>query len=264
MLPPLDARELLQPREHPRANIHIPDGTLPAEKVEAFCAEYEQAIQAAGGIDLQILGIGRTGHIGFNEPGSPRDSRTRLIRLDRVTRKDAASDFFGEENVPQTGHHHGRGHDPGGPRDLPAGLRRAQGADRPPRRRGRDVRPAWPPASSRTHADATFYLDAGRGGRPDARGHALAGRPVPVGRPAHSARPSSGWRASSSKPILKLTDEDYAENGLADLLAERGRVRTSSTSTSSAGMMNTITGWPGGKRAGQAGRWSSARTRTTT
>jgi glucosamine-6-phosphate deaminase len=58
-------------------------------------------IKQAGGIDLQILGIGRSGHIGFNEPGSSRDSRTRLVQLDKITRKDAANDFFGEENVPK-------------------------------------------------------------------------------------------------------------------------------------------------------------------
>ncbi|MHC5003590.1 MAG: glucosamine-6-phosphate deaminase, partial [Planctomycetota bacterium] len=83
------------------ANVHIPDGTIPIEQVPAFCVEYERAIEEAGGIDLQLLGIGRTGHIGFNEPGSSRTSGTRLITLDRVTRKDAASDFFGEENVPR-------------------------------------------------------------------------------------------------------------------------------------------------------------------
>src|SRR5208283_5233034 len=65
-----------------------------------YCRAYEQAIADAGGIDLQLLGIGRTGHIGFNEPGSGRDSRTRLIALDKVTRLDAASDFFGEQAVP--------------------------------------------------------------------------------------------------------------------------------------------------------------------
>ena len=63
-------------------------------------AAYEEAIREAGGIDFQILGIGKTGHVGFNEPGSGRDSRTRLIHLDTITRKDAAADFFGEENVP--------------------------------------------------------------------------------------------------------------------------------------------------------------------
>lgn len=81
--------------------IHVPDGTIPEKKIAAYCREYEHMIRDAGGIDVQILGIGRTGHIGFNEPGSSRESRTRLISLDPVTRKDAASDFFGEANVPK-------------------------------------------------------------------------------------------------------------------------------------------------------------------
>ena len=65
------------------------------------CAAYEEAIQKAGGIDLQLLGLGRTGHIGFNESGSSQSSTTRLITLDQVTRIDAASDFFGETHVPR-------------------------------------------------------------------------------------------------------------------------------------------------------------------
>ncbi len=83
------------------ANINLPDGTISDDKIGEFCKQYEAKIAAAGGIDVQILGVGRTGHIGFNEPGSSRDSRTRLIHLDRVTRMDAASDFFGEYNVPR-------------------------------------------------------------------------------------------------------------------------------------------------------------------
>jgi glucosamine-6-phosphate deaminase len=83
-----------------RDRTHVPDGTVPRHKVDESCEQYEWQIQEAGGIDLQILGIGRTGHIGFNEPGSTVDSRTRLVTLDPVTRKDAASDFFGEQNVP--------------------------------------------------------------------------------------------------------------------------------------------------------------------
>ena len=81
-------------------NIHIPDGTLPVDDADGFCAAYERRIKEAGGIDIQILGIGRTGHIGFNEPGSPKNSRTRMITLDGITRRDAAGGFFGEENVP--------------------------------------------------------------------------------------------------------------------------------------------------------------------
>ena len=77
----------------PAANIRIPDGlTKDATK---HCADYEAAIRAAGGIDLQILGIGRTGHIGFNEPPSAADSRTRRVHLDEMTRRDN-SIFFGD------------------------------------------------------------------------------------------------------------------------------------------------------------------------
>jgi glucosamine-6-phosphate deaminase len=83
------------------ANVHLPDGRLPREQVAGHCAAYETAIQAAGGIDLQLLGIGKTGHIGFNEPGSGARSRTRLVILDTITRRDAAADFFGEDNVPR-------------------------------------------------------------------------------------------------------------------------------------------------------------------
>ncbi len=85
----------------PEKNIHIPRGDIPQDEVEAYCHMYEHEIEKAGGLDLVILGIGRSGHIGFNEPGSGADTRTRLIVLDEITRKDAASDFFGEENVPR-------------------------------------------------------------------------------------------------------------------------------------------------------------------
>jgi glucosamine-6-phosphate deaminase len=79
---------------------HIPRGDLPRAAIERHCRDYEEKIREAGGIDFQILGIGQTGHIGFNEPGSSPDSRTRLVVLDTITRRTAAADFFGAENVP--------------------------------------------------------------------------------------------------------------------------------------------------------------------
>src|SRR5512146_410403 len=82
------------------ACVHLPPGDVPRARVDEATRRYEDAIRAAGGIDLQILGIGKTGHIGFNEPGSGIDSRTRTIALDTITRRDAAADFFGEDNVP--------------------------------------------------------------------------------------------------------------------------------------------------------------------
>jgi glucosamine-6-phosphate deaminase len=80
--------------------VHLLRGDVARYEVEAQCSDYEEAIAAAGGIDLQILGIGQTGHIGFNEPGSSVESRTRLVVLDTITRRAAAADFFGTENVP--------------------------------------------------------------------------------------------------------------------------------------------------------------------
>ena len=82
------------------ANTHIPDGALPREGIADYCAAYEQKIQRAGGLNFLLLGIGENGHIGFNEPGSERDSRTRLVTLDAITRHNAAADFGGENNVP--------------------------------------------------------------------------------------------------------------------------------------------------------------------
>ncbi|HEV8599608.1 MAG TPA: glucosamine-6-phosphate deaminase [Gemmatimonadales bacterium] len=83
------------------ADVHLPRGDIPREEVSELCTAYEAAIREAGGIDFQLLGIGKTGHIGFNEPGSGAKSRTRLVTLDTITRRDAAGDFFGEPYVPR-------------------------------------------------------------------------------------------------------------------------------------------------------------------
>ncbi|MBX2820968.1 MAG: glucosamine-6-phosphate deaminase [Rhodothermaceae bacterium] len=85
----------------PKDQIHIPDGMVPRSKLQEYCRTYDQTIKEAGGLDLVLLGIGRSGHIGFNEPGSSLSTRTRLITLDEITRKDASSSFFGDENVPR-------------------------------------------------------------------------------------------------------------------------------------------------------------------
>lgn len=81
-------------------NVNIPSGTVVESEVAKFCADYEAKIDALGGIDVQILGIGRTGHIGFNEPGSSFESLTRMVELNKVTIQDAAGDFGGEDKVP--------------------------------------------------------------------------------------------------------------------------------------------------------------------
>ena len=84
----------------PAENVNIPCGTMAKDEVESWCQGYEKKIEAAGGLDFQLLGIGRSGHIGFNEPPSDPQSKTRMIHLHQITRNDAAPAFKGLENVP--------------------------------------------------------------------------------------------------------------------------------------------------------------------
>lgn len=93
-------RHLFDHIDLPPDHIHLPAGDVPTAQISAHCAAYEAAITRAGGIDWQILGIGRTGHIGFNEPGTPIDSRTQRVELDAITRQDAAPAFDGIAHVP--------------------------------------------------------------------------------------------------------------------------------------------------------------------
>ncbi len=88
-------KHLFQHINIPESQIHIPDGTLPMEDIPAYCEWYENRIKEVGGIDIQVLGIGRDGHIGFNEPGSSLGSRTRIKTLARETREDNARFFDG-------------------------------------------------------------------------------------------------------------------------------------------------------------------------
>jgi glucosamine-6-phosphate deaminase len=93
-------RALFQPAGFDPALIHFPEAGLAGAEQERACAAFEAAIREAGGIDLQLLGIGRNGHLAFNEPGSARDSRTRRVRLAESTRRDALADFASLEQVP--------------------------------------------------------------------------------------------------------------------------------------------------------------------
>jgi glucosamine-6-phosphate deaminase len=224
--------------------VHIPDGTVPAERVHDYARAYEEAIRDAGGLDLQILGIGRTGHIGFNEPGSARDSRTRLITLDRVTRRDAASDFFGLDLVPRRAITLGVGTI----LDARRVLLMAFGEHKS------DVvaKAVEGPVTARIaasylqqHPDASFVLDAAAAaGLTRFRSPWLLG---PVAWDAAAIRKAVVWLARKlDKPILKLTEEDYNEAGLQDLVAERGPAYDINVDIFRA-MAETVTGWPGGK-----------------
>src|SRR5688500_12562306 len=202
------------------ANVHIPRGKIERGRVAAECTAYEQAIVRAGGIDLQILGIGKTGHIGFNEPGSGATSRTRLVTLDTITRRDAAADFFGEENVPReaitmgvatilaareiailaTGEH------------KASIVRRAvEGAI--------DVEVAA--TFLQRHPNTTFFVDL-------AAGDELTRIATPwlidevKWTPELTVRAVIWLSRAAKKAILKLTQRDYADHKLSSLVAKYG------------------------------------------
>ncbi len=228
-------------------NVHIPDGTVPAGQVTDYCRAYEARIVAAGGIDWQLLGIGRTGHIGFNEPGSGAGSRTRLITLDHITRTDAASDFYGEENVPRRALTMGVG------TILEArhvvllawGEGKAAVVKRLVEGEPTDTVPA---TYLQHHPAVQVVLDEAAAAELSPRKTPwLAGETCDWQQPA-LVRKAVTWLARlTEKPILKLTDEDYNENGLSELLATLAGQAYAINIRVFNELQHTITGWPGGK-----------------
>lgn len=201
-------------------NIHIPDGTISEDQIVAYCQEYERLIAQAGGIDIQILGIGRTGHIGFNEPGSTRQSRTRKVTLDPVTRRDAADEFFGEENVPQQALTMGVGTILDarqivimafGEHKAPTVARAVEG----------EVTDAVAASFLQQHPDATFILDEAAAGDLTAIRSPWVVGPVDW-TPALIKRAVIWLSLTVGKALLKLTENDFREHHLFDLLREHG------------------------------------------
>jgi glucosamine-6-phosphate deaminase len=201
-------------------NIHIPDGTLKIEEIDDFCAEYERKIKEAGGIDIQVLGIGRTGHIGFNEPGSPKTSRTRMVTLDSITRRDAAPGFFGEENVPNHAITMGVASilDARKIFLMSFGEHKAlityKAIEQAPTE-------AITASFLQEHEDATFVLDSAAAAELTA-----IKRPWEVGpctwTPQLVRRAVVHLSLAAKKGLQMLSDEDFREHHLFDLLRERG------------------------------------------
>jgi glucosamine-6-phosphate deaminase len=230
-------------------NIHAPRGDTPPSDLDRACAEYEERIAAAGGIDLQILGIGRTGHIGFNEPGSSRRSRTRLVTLDPITRRDAAGDFGGEENTPRQAITMGVRTILGARRIVLLAWGQHKAAIMRAAIEG-DPGPQVPASYLQEHDQVHFVLDhAAAGALTRHRTPWLIGPLEDQGLTWNERMTRRAILAISQqhhKAILKLTDDDYNESGLQDLL----RVHGSAYETNLVGfyqMQHTITGWPGGR-----------------
>jgi glucosamine-6-phosphate deaminase len=244
---------------------NVPDGTIPRDKVAEYCEKYERHIAAAGGIDLQILGIGRTGHVGFNEPGSGKDSRTRLITLDKVTKMDAASDFFGEWNVPRTAITMGVGTILSAKRIvlLAFGEHKASIIKRAVEG---EITPAVAASFLQEHPSAKIVLDrAAAAELTRFKTPWLLGdlKDFGLSWDAHTTKRAAIWLARTlDKPLLKLTNEDYSEHGLQELLISRGGAGAYDINIEVfRALSGTITGWPGGKpspgspalRAGSSG-----------
>ncbi|MBL6825555.1 MAG: glucosamine-6-phosphate deaminase [Bacteroidetes bacterium] len=225
-------------------NIHIPDGTLKKDEVAAFCEEYEAKIAQVGGLDVQILGIGRTGHIGFNEPGSTIDSKTRLITLDRLTMLDAASGFFGIENVPRRAITMGVGTILQAKKiymmawgEGKANIVREtiEGA----------INTSIPATFLQQHNQTEVILDTAAAAElTRIKTPWLAG---PIKWNNFLIKKAVIWLSLKlTKPILKLTEEDYREFGMNDILVEIGTAYNVNIRVFNQ-IQHTITGWPGGK-----------------
>ena len=225
-------------------NINIPNGNVSIDNLYQYCIDYEMKIKAVGGLDFQLLGIGRTGHIGFNEPGSHLNSGTRIITLNHITRIDAARSFLGIENVPRKAITMGIGT----VRDAKRIVLLAWGANKNKIIKETiegEISAAVPATYLQQHSNSTFILDEEAS--------------------SELTRIKTPWLVKSctwddvlklksvtwlstrlSKPILKLTDKDYNDNGMSGLLTEEGTAYDLNIKMFNK-IQNTITGWPGGK-----------------
>ena len=225
-------------------NVHIPKGTVSSDELNNYCINYDKQIEDAGGLDFQLLGIGRTGHIGFNEPGSHFNSGTRSITLDYVTRADAAGSFLGIDNVPRKAITMGISTINKAKRVvlLAWGINKAsiikdtiEG----------DISSKVPATYLQFHKNTTFILDTEAS--------------------SELTRVKTPWLVSScqwtdelttkavvwlsellKKSVLKLTDKDYNNHGMSGLLVDQGSAYDLNINMFNK-LQHTISGWPGGK-----------------
>ena len=225
-------------------NINIPDGTISIDDLYQYCIDYEMKIKALGGLDFQLLGIGRTGHIGFNEPGSHLNSGTRIITLNNITRVDAAPSFFGIENVPRKAITMGIG----SVRDAKRIVLLAWGANKNTIIKEAiegQISSMVPATYLQQHNNTTFILD-------EEASSELTRVKTPwlvkscVWDNTLKLKAVTWLSALLSKPILKLTDKDYNDNGMSGLLTEEGTAYDLNIKMFNT-LQSTITGWPGGK-----------------
>ena len=225
------------------ANIHLPNGTWPKEQIKKYCAEYENKLEKAGGIDLQVLGIGLNGHIGFNEPGSSIFSKTRLVNLDNTTRIANTYEFQNISKVPRLALTMGISTILKAKRILLMGW--GQKAEVIARSVEGNVTEQIPASILQQHGDCTFVVD-----------ELAAAELTRIKQPWLTGE--CNWTSAMikraviymalklNKSVLSLTANDYLENGLSDLLVEKGDAYEINLEVYYL-LRDSITGWPGGK-----------------
>jgi glucosamine-6-phosphate deaminase len=228
----------------PKENINIPDGMIAAEKVEQHCEEYEQKIGAAGRLDLVLLGIGSNGHIGFNEPLTSRQSKTRLCTLDPVTRQSAASEFFGVENVPLQAITMGISTILDARKIVLMALGEHKASIIRETAEG-PVSGRVPASFLKEHADATIYLDPAAAGGLTAQKTPWMIGPVSWDQ-AMIKRAVLDLCRACNKALLKLDDDDFRAHNLHALLRRHGPAQKISHDVF-RWMMDTIDYHPAGK-----------------
>lgn len=225
-------------------HIHIPDGTLKEEEVAEFCLKYEKLINEYGGLDFQLLGIGRTGHIGFNEPGSAPNSGTRLVSLNDLTRRDASKDFGGKENVPKKAITMGVG-TIFKAREIVIVAWNAKKAGIVKAAVEGEISSEVPATYLQLSDSVEFIVDEEAASELTRFNKPWLVRDIIWDQ--QITKKAVIWLAKHlQKPILKLTDEDYNTNGMAQLATERGPVYDININIFNQ-LQHAITGWPGGK-----------------
>ena len=228
----------------PLEHVFIPDGTVPLDKLDEYCRWYEEKIKEFGGLDFQLLGIGRSGHIGFNEPGSNINSRTRLITLSHITRVDAAPAFHGLNNVPRKAITMGIATIMEAKRIVLLAWSKKK-ADIIKKTVEGDITADIPATYLQKHPQTTFVLDTEAASK-------LTRIDTPwlvkeVDWTPQMTKKAVIWLSEKTDlPILKLTDNEYNQHSLSGLIAHYGSAYDLNIDVFNL-VQHTITGWPGGK-----------------
>ncbi len=225
-------------------NIHIPKGELKESEVLDYCLDYEKKIKEAGGLDFQLLGIGRTGHVGFNEPGSHFNSDTRLITLDYITRLDAAPSFLGIENVPRTAITMGISTVMEAKRVVLLGWGQHKSLVLKETIEG-PITSEVPATYLQRHENTTFVMDTEAGAELTRNKTPWLVGPC-VWNESLTYKAVIWLSSLKNKSVLKLTDSDYNNNGMSSLLTEQGPAYDLNIKIFNK-LQHSITGWPGGK-----------------